>query len=560
MSKINKVLYNVNQRDSDPSKGNTREDMWMARNNIGLDEVIGQPTVTEAGKIYTGIAPLGTNGLVPTEYLPSFVNNVVDGYFYQGKFYSDFAHTTEISPDENTTYVDITTADMGVAYRYSTGSGEYFSIANQNAFGAVSDGTNTIHADKPMDLLTITGQGGVTVSVGDSGHSDTLTIAHSNQVSGGSGIIGTDSATSGITIAVPYANYDANGHITGKGTHTHTISSASTDGKGVVQLQNSIGANETNATKAVTPKSVRDAINNLNYSSVGGAGKYIQAISESNGLISATVETMDTAPTANSTKAITSGAVHTALASKSGTSHGHGNITSDGKVTTAAQTKKALLVTNSSNEVATGPAFGTATGDANLILNKEGNWVTFVGTTATTAAAGNHTHSVAVASTSGVGGSAGFMSAADKEKLDGISNLSVNADYGIFTHLADETFDDTTDLVISKFDSQSLKSSHITWTASGTSGIVTLARGIYRIDANLYATVPANLVCNSIGNINHVQLDYTFQHSVYCPIRTIREITVPTAYSITIPHTQQMLTGTVINVRELIITYLGEIA
>lgn len=559
MSKINKVLYNVDQRDSTKGTVNTREEMWMARNNIGLDEVIGHATVTVDNKEYTGIAPLGTNGLVPAEFLPSFVNAVVNGYYYNGKFYREASHTTEISPDANTTYVDITVADVGVGYRWTQESG-YFQISSQNAFGAVSDGTNTIHADKPMDLLTITGQGGVTVSVGDSGHSDTLTIAHSNQVSGGSGIIGSNSDTSGTTIAVPYANYDANGHITGKGTHTHTISSASTDGEGVVQLQNSIGANETNATKAATPKSVRDAINNLNYSSVGGAGKYIQAISESNGVISATVETMDTAPTANSTKAITSGAVQTALASKSGTEHVHGNITSDGKVTTAAQTKKALLITNSSNEVVTGPTFGTATGDANLVLNKEGNWVTFVGTTATTAAAGNHTHSVAVASTSGVGGSAGFMSAADKEKLDGISNLSVNADYGIFTHLADETFDDTTDLVISTFDSQSLRSSHITWTASGTSGTVTLARGIYRIDVNLYATVPANLVCNSIGNINHVQLDYTFQHSVYCPIRTIREITVPTAYSITIPHTQQMLTGTVINVRELIITYLGEIA
>lgn len=550
MSKINKVLYNVDQT-ADTSEAERR----LARKNIGLDEVIGHATTDDD----TGIAPLGKNRLVPAEYLPSFVNDVVDGYFYQGKFYSDSAHTTEISPNENTTYVDITTADMGVAYRYSTGSGEYFSITNQNAFGAVSDGTNTIHADKPMDLLTITGQGGVTVSVGDSGHSDTLTIAHSNQVSGGSGIIGSNSDTSGTTIAVPYANYDANGHITGKGTHTHTISSASTDGEGVVQLQNSIGANETNATKAATPKSVRDAINNLNYSSVGGGGKYIQAISESNGVISATVETMDTVPTENSTKAITSGAVQTALASKSGTEHVHGNITSDGKVTTAAQTKKALLITNSSNEVVTGPAFGTATGDANLVLNKEGNWVTFVGTTATTAAAGNHTHSVAVASTSGVGGSAGFMSAADKEKLDGIGNISASADYGIFTHAADVLFDEQTDVVISAFDMDTLHSSHITWTASGDSGTIYLSRGIYRIDIEVYAAVPSTLICNSIGNFNHVQIDYTFQHTVYCPLCRVNKYMQPNNYTITINHTGQMLTGTVITIPKIIITYLGDI-
>ena len=554
MSKINKVLYNVDQT-ADTSEAERR----LARKNIGLDEVIGHATTDDD----TGIAPLGENGLVPVEFLPSFVNAVVNGYYYNGKFYQEAAHTTEISPDANTTYVDITVADVGVGYRWTKASG-YFQISSQNAFGALKAGIDTIRADQPMDLLTIVGESGITVAVADTrsqepNGTDKLTIAHSNQVSGGSGTIGTDSATSGITIAVPYANYDANGHITGKGTHTHTISSASTDGKGVVQLQNSIGANETNATKAATPKSVRDAINNLNYSSVGGTGKYIQAISESNGVISATVETMDTAPTANSTKAITSGAVQTALASKSGTGHVHGNITSDGKVTTAAQTKKALLVTNSNNEVVTGPAFGTATGDANLVLNKEGNWVTFVGTTATTAAAGNHTHSVAVASTSGVGGSAGFMSAADKEKLDGIGNISASADYGIFTHAADVLFDEQTDVVISAFDMDTLHSSHITWTASGDSGTIYLSRGIYRIDIEVYAAVPSTLICNSIGNFNHVQIDYTFQHTVYCPLCRVNKYMQPNNYTITINHTGQMLTGTVITIPKIIITYLGDI-
>ena len=72
MSKINKVLYNVDQRDQSTGEPNTREEMWMARNNIGLDEVIGHATVTENNKEYKGIAPLGENGLVPVEYLPSF--------------------------------------------------------------------------------------------------------------------------------------------------------------------------------------------------------------------------------------------------------------------------------------------------------------------------------------------------------------------------------------------------------------------------------------------------------------------------------------------------------
>lgn len=56
---------------------------------------------------------------------------------------------------------------------------------------------------------------------------------------------------------------------------------------------------------------ITDAIGNLYASSKGGTGKYIQSISETNGVISATAETMDTAPTASSTKAVTSGGVKT---------------------------------------------------------------------------------------------------------------------------------------------------------------------------------------------------------------------------------------------------------
>ena len=48
------------------------------------------------------------------------------------------------------------------------------------------------------------------------------TINHSNSISAGT--VGTSSATSGSTLDVPYIAYDAQGHITSTGTHTHTIS------------------------------------------------------------------------------------------------------------------------------------------------------------------------------------------------------------------------------------------------------------------------------------------------------------------------------------------------
>lgn len=62
---------------------------------------------------------------------------------------------------------------------------------------------------------------------------------------------------------------------------------------------------------------VLTAIQSLDVASVGGNGKYIKAIEENNGKISATEETFDTAVTQNSTKGVSSGAVYTAIAAAS---------------------------------------------------------------------------------------------------------------------------------------------------------------------------------------------------------------------------------------------------
>lgn len=68
--------------------------------------------------------------------------------------------------------------------------------------------------------------------------------------------------------------------------------------------------------KYPSEKAVASAIEALDVSSVGGSGKYISAISETDGKISATATTMDTTPTANSTNAVTSGGIKTALDAK----------------------------------------------------------------------------------------------------------------------------------------------------------------------------------------------------------------------------------------------------
>ena len=55
-----------------------------------------------------GIASLNGSGKVPESQLPSYVDDVIEGYYYNGAFYSDSAHTTEITPETGKIYVDLT--------------------------------------------------------------------------------------------------------------------------------------------------------------------------------------------------------------------------------------------------------------------------------------------------------------------------------------------------------------------------------------------------------------------------------------------------------------------
>lgn len=56
-----------------------------------------------------GVASLDSNGKVPSSQLPSYVDDVVEGYYYNGQFYTDSAHTQLITPETGKIYVDLNT-------------------------------------------------------------------------------------------------------------------------------------------------------------------------------------------------------------------------------------------------------------------------------------------------------------------------------------------------------------------------------------------------------------------------------------------------------------------
>lgn len=82
--------------------------------------------LVESGAVYTGlaakvntssvgtasgVAELDANGKVPSSQLPSFVDDVVEGYYDSttDRFYEEAAHTTVISPESGKCWVDVAT-------------------------------------------------------------------------------------------------------------------------------------------------------------------------------------------------------------------------------------------------------------------------------------------------------------------------------------------------------------------------------------------------------------------------------------------------------------------
>ena len=233
MSKLNKVLYDVDQ-----SADTSAAERILARKNVGLDFDT-EWTRGSAG----GLATLDSSGLVPAEQLPSYVDDVIEGYYRDEKFYSDSAHAHEIAGELNKIYIDITVGANNASYRY-TESGSYIQISAQNTFSKISvdkgdEDYDNVTADAVSDTVTLDRGTGIALDV-DGKH---ITVGHTNSVAAGTA--GSKEASTGNeTLEVPWVDFDSEGHVTGNGTHTHTISTATNAKTGVVTLTDTIGSQD----------------------------------------------------------------------------------------------------------------------------------------------------------------------------------------------------------------------------------------------------------------------------------------------------------------------------
>lgn len=75
-------------------------------------------TITSLTGRPNGLAPLGGDSKIDSTYLPSYVDDVIEGYLYEGVFYLDEGHKQSIVGERGKIYIDITN-DAGVTYRWS---------------------------------------------------------------------------------------------------------------------------------------------------------------------------------------------------------------------------------------------------------------------------------------------------------------------------------------------------------------------------------------------------------------------------------------------------------
>lgn len=74
-------------------------------------------TMTSAIDPHTGdVDATKLDGVIPAANLPSYVDDVVEGYLYNGAFYEDTQHTEAITPSDGKVYVDVST---NTSYRWS---------------------------------------------------------------------------------------------------------------------------------------------------------------------------------------------------------------------------------------------------------------------------------------------------------------------------------------------------------------------------------------------------------------------------------------------------------
>lgn len=110
-------------------------------NVTGLQTALDAKIATSAKGTANGVAELDSTGKVPANQLPSFVDDVIEGYLNAGKLYKEEAHISQINGEAGKIYIDLHT---NKTYRWSGSA--FVVISDTIALGETS--TTAYRGDK----------------------------------------------------------------------------------------------------------------------------------------------------------------------------------------------------------------------------------------------------------------------------------------------------------------------------------------------------------------------------------------------------------------------------
>lgn len=209
---IDGVTSNIQtQLDGKSSNGHTHDDRYYTETE--MDTKLNAKLNTSLKGSVNGLAELDENGKVPSSQLPSYVDDVIEGYYYSSNFYTDSAHTIKVTGETGKIYIDLSTnktyrwsgsafvvisetlalgetsstayrGDRGkIAYDHSqTAHAPSNAQANQNAFSNVLVGSINIAANTPTDTLTLVAGSNITIT--PDATNDKITISSTGTGSG----------------------------------------------------------------------------------------------------------------------------------------------------------------------------------------------------------------------------------------------------------------------------------------------------------------------------------------------------------------------------------------
>lgn len=309
--------------------------------------------------VANGVATLGDDGKVPSTQLPSYVDDSIEGYLYNGNFYSDANHTILIAAESGKIYVDLST---NRCYRWS--GSQYTEISASLALGETS--STAYRGDRGKTAYDHSQQTG-------NPHNTTL---------GNLGVTATASELNvldGVTVNVTEIN-----RLDGVTSNVQD----QLDAKATpADIASAIATEVTNRNSAITT-----AIQSLDSNKTSTDGTNVQVkVTLADGKVTAVNITADNTASTAQLQAETnarvsafdslSGRVTTVETGKADANHAHGNITNDGKITAdgvAIANNDTLVIvdaSDSSKVKKTSVKFDGST--ASKALTQKGTWEAF---------------------------------------------------------------------------------------------------------------------------------------------------------------------------------------